>query len=91
MTYLNESGAHDNVHALIFTGYLRFQWFTNHFFIIGHDYLFLAKHNSYCSLKLNLFLNYTNSLFIDMFYVSKLHSLFTSDTDQIKELQHISI
>ena len=53
--------------------------------------LFLAKHYSYCSLKLNLFLNFLNSLVIDMFHVSKLHSLFTSDTDQINKLQHISI
>ena len=35
---------------------LCFQWLSKHFFIIVHEYLFLAKHYSYCSLKLNLFL-----------------------------------
>ena len=41
----------DNVHALTFTRYLCFQWFSKHFFIIVHEYLFLAKHYGYCSLK----------------------------------------
>ena len=39
-------------------------------------------------VKVNFFLlNFTYSLVIDMFHVLKLHSLFTTDTNQIKELQ----
>ena len=37
---------------LFFTWYLCFQWFSKHFFIIAHEYLFFAKHYNYCSSRL---------------------------------------
>ena len=51
ITYIT-NGTNGNVHILIFTWYLCIQWFSKDFFITVHGHLFLAKHYSYCPLKL---------------------------------------
>ena len=86
------NGAHDNVHALIFLpGIYVFNGLANISLSLCTNIFFLAKHYSYYPLKFDFFLNFTFSLVIDMLFVSKLHLLFTIDTNQIKELQDISI
>ena len=52
---------------------------------------FLSEALQLLPVKVIFPLNFTYSLVIDMFHVLQLHSLFTTDTNQIEELQHISI